>query len=83
MKLLIDENNVIKAWQMVGGGWEDTEYTTVEVDEIPDYVIENPEKYCYIDGEYIENPDYIPPEITETITDTDILNALLGVTDNE
>lgn len=62
-KLLLDENGVIKSWQIVGGGWSDTEYITVEVDEIPDYVIETPEKYCYMNGGYIENPDYEEPVI--------------------
>lgn len=62
MKILIDENNVIKAWQVVGGGWGDTQYlTTVEVDSIPEEVKENCEKYCYINGEYIDNPDYVEP----------------------
>lgn len=62
MKLLIDENKVIKAWQKVGGGWVDTEYTTIEVDDIPNCVTETPEKYRYIDGEYVENPDFVPFE---------------------
>ena len=61
MKILIDENGVVKAWQVVGDGWSDTEYTTVEVDEIPEEVKSNPEKYCYINGEYVDNPDYVEP----------------------
>lgn len=73
-QITIDENNVVKAWS-VGGYIENG----VDVDDIPDYVMKNWEKYCYINGEYIENPDYIPPETTETITDTDVLNVLLGV----
>lgn len=81
MKILIDENGVVKAWQTVGGGFGDTEYTTVEVDEIPEEIKANPEKYCYIDGEYVNNPDYIEP--TTEPTDTEILNVILGVSDNE
>lgn len=79
MKLLIDENKVIKAWQKVGGGWGDTEYTTVEVDDIPDHVTEIPEKYCYVDGEYVENPDYIEPvepNETESLTLNDVALAV-------
>lgn len=61
MKILIDENSVIKGWQVIGGGFGDTEYTTLEVDEIPEEIKENPEKYCYIDGKYVDNPDYEMP----------------------
>lgn len=61
-KLLIDENNVVIAWQTVGGGWSDTENTIVEVDNIPEEVKENSTKYCYVDGLFVENPNYKPPE---------------------
>ena len=61
MKILIDEKNVVKAWQTIGGGFGDTEYTTLEVTEIPEEIKANPEKYCYIDGKYVDNPDYEPP----------------------
>lgn len=61
-KILIDENNVVIAWQTVSGGWSDTENTIVEVEEIPEAVKENPTKYCYINGDFILNPNYTPPE---------------------
>lgn len=57
MKLLLDENNVIKTWQIIGGGFGDTEFTTVEVDDIPDYIIERFEEFCYINGQFVENPN--------------------------
>lgn len=57
MKLLLDENNVIKAWQIVGGGWSETTYMTVEVDEIPEEVQKNCSNYCYIDGQFVDNPN--------------------------
>lgn len=79
MKILIDEKNVVRGWQTVGGGFSDTEYTTVEVDEIPEEVQENSEKYCYVNEMYVDNPDYVEPTPTETVTDTEILNTLLGV----
>lgn len=63
MKILIDENNAIKAWQIVGNGWVDTEYKTVDVEEIPEEVKANCEKYCYIDGLFVENPNYIDNQI--------------------
>lgn len=63
MKLLIDENNAIKAWQIIGNGWAETEYKTVEVDVIPEEIKANCEKYCYVDGEYVENPNYIDNQI--------------------
>ena len=61
MKILIDENGVIKSWQIVGGGFGDTEYTTVEVDEIPEEVKEHSERYCYINEMYVDNPNYVEP----------------------
>lgn len=61
-KILIDENNVVIAWQTVGGGWVDTENTTIEVENIPEEVMETPTKYCFVDGSFVENPNYKPPE---------------------
>lgn len=63
MKLLLDENNVIKAWQIVGNGWVDTEYKAVDVEEIPEEVKANCEKYCYVNREYVENTNYIDNQI--------------------
>lgn len=78
-KLLIDEKNVVKSYQTIGNGWSNTEYITVEVEKIPEFIKEIPEKYCYVNGEYIENPDYVPVNNDQNITDTDVLNVLLGV----
>lgn len=62
MKILLDEKKVVIAWQTVGGGWSDSEYTTIEVEAIPEEVKKaDSGYYLYIDGEYIENPDYVPP----------------------
>ena len=61
-KILLDKNNVVIAWQIVGGGWSDTENTIVEVEEIPEEVMETPTKYCYVNSEFILNPNYKPPE---------------------
>lgn len=61
-KILLDKNNVVTAWQTVGGGWSDTENTIVEVDNIPEEVKENPTKYCFVDGKYEINLNYKPPE---------------------
>ena len=81
MKLLIDDKNVIQAWEVVGNSWKNNPYC-IEVDNIPEEV-RNADvgAFCYSEEKgFYENPDYIPPETpTETITDTDILNVLLGV----
>lgn len=61
-KLLIDEKNVVKSYQTIGNGWSNTEYITVEVEEIPEYIKEMPEKYLYVGGEFVLNPDYVPYE---------------------
>ena len=83
MKLLIDENNVVIAWQIVGNGWSDTENTTVEVDDIPEEVKENPIKYCYIKGEFVENLNYKPPEQPIGETDNTILDLAEMAIDHE
>lgn len=76
MKILIDENNVIKAWQIVGGGWSDTENTTVEVENIPEEVMETPTKYCFVDGSFVENPNYTPYE--EPLSEMDEIRLALA-----
>lgn len=68
-KILINTDNAVLAWQTVGGGWNDTVNTTVEVEGIPDAVKTAPSGYyCYTDGEFSINPDYTAP--TEPTTQT-------------
>lgn len=77
MKILIDENNVVRAWQTVGGGWKDSDFTAVEVDNIPEDVKECCEKFRYIDGTYADNPDYVEPEANEpTPTNTELAEQI-------
>ncbi len=71
MKILIDENNVIREWQTVGGGWGDTGFETVEVEIIPDEVKAECGKFRYVDGMFEENPDYTEPE--RVLSETEIL----------
>ena len=55
MKALIDENNVVIT--LLRAGYIDG---AVDVtDDIPDDF--EPLKYKYVDGAFIENPDYVPP----------------------
>lgn len=56
-QIIIDENNVVKAWS-VGGYIENG----IDVEDIPDEVMSCPSKWKYINREFIENPNYKPPE---------------------
>ena len=56
MKALIDENSVVTT--LLRAGYIDG---AVDVtDDIPDDF--EPLKYKYVDGAFIENPDYVPPD---------------------
>lgn len=56
MKALINENNVVTT--LLRAGYIDG---AVDVtDDIPDDF--EPLKYKYVDGAFIENPDYVPPD---------------------
>ena len=56
MKALINENNVVTS--ILRAGYIDG---AVDVtDDIPDDF--EPLKYKYVDGAFIENPDYVPPD---------------------
>ena len=56
MQILIDENNVVISAVNVGGIPDG-----IEVDNMPSDCAYNPTKYKYVDGAFIENPDYVPP----------------------
>ena len=58
MQILIDENNVVISAVIVGGIPDG-----IEVDNMPSDCAYNPTKYKYVDGAFIENPDYVPPDI--------------------
>lgn len=57
MQILIDENNVVISAVDVGGL-----PNGIEVDNMPSDCVYSPTKYKYIDGAFIENPDYTPPD---------------------
>ena len=57
MQILIDENNVVISAVIVGGIPDG-----IEVDNMPSDCAYNPTKYKYVDGAFIENPDYILPD---------------------
>ena len=67
-----DENGVIQMCS-IGGRIEGG----IDVEIIPDEVVECPAKWVYSDGKYSENPDYQPPEPpAPEITTTDLAIAL-------
>lgn len=57
MQILIDENNVVISAVTVGGIPDG-----IDVDNMPSDCAYNPTKYKYVDGAFIENPDYAPPD---------------------
>ena len=57
MQILIDENNVVISAVNVGGIPDG-----IEVDNMPSDCAYNPTKYKYVDGAFIENPDYVLPD---------------------
>ena len=75
-QITIDENNVVTGASIGGfihGG--------VDVNDIPDEVMRCPGKWCYIDDEFVENPDYIQPEekVVPTIEELAKENELMKV----
>lgn len=71
MQVLINDKHDIIAYATVGsfdGGVDCV---------IPDSVLnDNPLSYKYIDGEFVKNPDYKPPEPPEPpLSETDLLKA--------
>ena len=67
-QITLDENNVVQMCSIGGlieGG--------INVDDIPDDVMNCPSKWKYVDGEFVENPDYVEPVITDTPTMDDLI----------
>ena len=57
MQIIINGNHEVLTWCIVGSFDSGIDCT------IPDSVLnDNPLSYKYIDGEFIKNPDYKPPE---------------------
>lgn len=50
------------------------------VESVPDDV--EPEKWCYADGEFTENPNYVEPTEPDDPGATEALNILKGVESN-
>ena len=82
--ITVDENGKITSVLYMTNGINDIEYLgwdREEKEKSGAFVETLPEdyadgKYLYIDGEFVLNPDYVPPD---DISDTEVLNILLGV----
>lgn len=75
----LNKDNVVTAYS-TGDGYVEG---YIEVDKnIPEDFA--PNKYMYVDGEYVLNPDYVEPTDEPTSdepTSEEILNVLLGVSE--
>lgn len=74
----VNENNIVTAYSTGDGYIEGC----MEIEHIPEDFA--PNKYMYIDGEYVLNPDYVEPSDEPTSdepTSEEILNVLLGVSE--
>ena len=71
MQIVTNEKNEITAWCIVGSFDDGIECV------IPDSVSnDNPLSYKYIDGEFVKNPEYKPPEPPESpLSEVDLLKA--------
>ena len=67
MQILIDENNVVISAVTVGGIPDG-----IEIDDMPSDCAYSPTKYKYIDGAFIENPDYVLPDTLSPLKDAKI-----------
>ena len=67
-QISVDEKNVVQCCSL-GGYIEDG----IDVDDIPQDVMCCPSKWKYVDGEFVENPDYIEPVIPNTPTVEDLI----------
>ena len=70
MQILIDENNVVISAVTVGGIPDG-----IEVDDMPSDCAYSPTKYKYIDGAFIENPDYVLPDTLSPLKDAKIAES--------
>lgn len=59
-QIIIDENNVVRCCSIGGyiGG--------INIENIPDEVMNNPRKWKYENGRFIINEDYVEEEFEET-----------------
>ena len=67
-QITINENNVVQSCSL-GGYIKDG----IDVNDIPFEVMCCPSKWCYVDGEFTENPDYTEPIIPDTPTIEDLI----------
>lgn len=67
--------NGINDIEYLGWNKEEKESKGAFIETFPEDYEDN--KYLYVDGEFVLNPDYVEPE--KEITDREILNVLLGV----
>ncbi|MEE0982209.1 MAG: DUF2977 domain-containing protein [Acutalibacteraceae bacterium] len=79
-QIIVDDNNAVIGY-CEGDGYVDD---GIDVEYYPDNFVEEfaPEKWLYVDGEYMLNPDYVEPTDEPTSDDPtseEILNVLLGV----
>lgn len=75
----LNKDNVITAYS-TGDGYVEG-YVEVDKDIPEDFA---PNKYMYVDGEYVLNPDYVDPTdepTSDNPTSEEILNVLLGVSE--
>lgn len=70
-QISVDENGIIKCASV--GGFIDN---GINVEDIPDAVMQNPVKWKYIGGKFIENEDYTEPETEQGLTMEDIALAI-------
>lgn len=83
-QIIIDENNAIIGY-CEGDGYVEG---GVDVKYYPEGFVEEfaPQKWFYVDGEYVLNPDYVEPADEPTSYEpsaNEILDVLLGVNENE
>ena len=69
-QITIDENNVVQCCSL--GGYIEG---SIDVEDIPAEVMNCPSKWCYVNCEFVENPNYTPPE--PVIPDTPTIDDLI------
>lgn len=70
-QITIDDSNVVTGASIGGyipGG--------VDVEEIPEEVMNCPQKWTYVDGAFTPNQGYVPPAEVEDITIDDLAAAV-------
>ena len=84
-EVIEDENEQGVVW-IDGAGYGLIGQQIHEVENVPEYVV--PDKYKYLDGEFVENESYSEPlnqdELAQRVKDLEnIIDALVGGEDNE